>query len=158
MSPTDRLSHHKKYSQPLLDSLLQWMNKQLDNKLVEPNSNLGKALQYMIKRWSKLTAFCRYEGAPIDNNVVERILKIAIRTRKNAMFYKTSNGAYVAGVMMSLIETCRINQINPRKYLNYLQQNAKEVALQPDKYLPWLYDDGKLQQKNDPKQDYANSA
>ena len=158
MSPADRLSHHKKHSQPLLDNLLQWMNQQLDNKLVEPNSNLGKALKYMIKRWDKLTAFCRYEGAPIDNNVVERILKIAIRTRKNAMFYKTSNGAYVAGIMMSLIETCRINQINPRKYLNYLQQNAKEVALKPDKYLPWLYNDGRLQQSNDIKQDYANSA
>ena len=45
---------------------------------------------------------------------------------------------------MRLIETCRINQINPKEYLNYLQQNVKEVKLKPDKYLPWLYDEGKI--------------
>ena len=110
------------------------MKRQLSEHQVEPNSSLGKALNYMLNRWDKLTAFCRIENAPLDNNNVEAMLKIAIRTRKNAMFYKTNNGAYIAGMMMSLIETCRVNVINPTLYLNYLQENVEDVAKHPQKY------------------------
>jgi hypothetical protein len=147
MTKEARLEHHQTNSLPILQNLQKWMQQQLDNQCVEPNSNLGKALTYMLKRWDKLTAFCHIAGAPIDNNAVERMLKIAIRTRKNAMFYKTINGAYIAGMMMSLIETCRANGINPTLYFNYLQAHADEVAEKPANYLPWLYKEGMIKRK-----------
>jgi len=142
-----RLAYHQEHSKPILDNLQKWMKRQLSEHQVEPNSSLGKALNYMLNRWDKLTAFCRIENAPLDNNNVEAMLKIAIRTRKNAMFYKTNNGAYVAGMMMSLIETCRANDINPTLYLNYLQENAEDIAKDPKKYLPWLYTEGKIKRR-----------
>ena len=55
--------------------------------------------------------------------------------------------AYVAGLMMSLIDTCHANDINPTLYLNYLQENVEDVAEHPQKYLPWLYMEGKIRQR-----------
>ncbi len=52
-------------------------------------------------------------GAPLDNNLVERALKKAILHRKNALFYKTQNGAAVGDLYMSLIHTCELNGVNP---------------------------------------------
>ncbi len=48
-----------------------------------------------MKHWLKLTLFLRQPGSPIDNNVCERALKKAILNRRNALFYKTMNGARV---------------------------------------------------------------
>jgi len=142
MSPDSRLQYHQINSLPIMTGLKIWMQLQIDQNLVEPNSNLGKAIGYMLKRWVKLTRFCYVAGAPLDNNSVERMLKIAIRTRKNAMFYRTKSSARVAGIMMSVIETCRRNMINPIKYLTHLQDNVLAVIKNPKDYLPWKYIDG----------------
>src|SRR5438552_13855433 len=79
------------------------MEAQLAEHKTEPNSGLGKAISYLLNHWPKLTLFLRQPGAPIDNNIVERALKKAILNRKNALFYKTLNGAGVGDLFMSLI-------------------------------------------------------
>ena len=56
---------------------------------VEPNSALGGSITYMLRHWQALTLFLRVAGAPLDNNICERALKMAIRHRKNSLFYKT---------------------------------------------------------------------
>jgi len=65
-----------------MDDLEQWLKEQISEKKVEPNSGLGQAIKYMQKHWYALTQFLRVEGAPLDNNVCERILKKAILHRK----------------------------------------------------------------------------
>jgi transposase len=65
-----------------MKALEQWMQRQFDERLIEPNSALGAAILYMQKRWSELTLFLRVEGAPLDNNTAERALKKAILHRK----------------------------------------------------------------------------
>ena len=72
--------------------LKAWMPRQLDDHLVEPNSGLGVAINFMLKHWEKLTLFLRVPGAPIDNTLCERALKKVIMHRKNALFYKTLTG------------------------------------------------------------------
>jgi len=79
----------------------------------EPNSGLGKAISYLQRHWTKLTLFLRQPGAPLDNNIAERTLKKAILHRKNALFYKTMNGARVGDLFMSLIHTCEREQGQP---------------------------------------------
>ena len=106
---------------------------------MEPNSLLGGAIKYMLKRWERLTLFLRQKGAPLDNNLCERILKKAILNRKNALFYMTENGARVGDIMMSLIATCQLEGVNPQDYLNALQRNADEVKKHPSQWLPWNY-------------------
>jgi transposase len=139
LTPEARLHWHQQQSQPLLQQLHAWLTRQLDEKLTEPNSGLGRAIRYMLRHWDKLTLFLRQAGAPLDNNVCERALKKAILHRKNALFYKTQNGARVGDVFMSLIYTCQLNEVNPFDYLSQLQRHAEEVAATPECWLPWNY-------------------
>ena len=139
MSAEARLAWHQAQSRPTMDELRTWLQRQFDDKLVEPNSALGEAITYLLKRWEPLTLFLRKAGAPLDNNVCERALKKAIMHRKNSMFYKTRNGARVGDMYMSLIYTCELNGANAFDYLNQLQLNALDVAKHPDRWMPWNY-------------------
>jgi len=139
MSPEARLQFHQQQSRPTIEQLHDWLTRQLDERLVEPNSALGSAIRYMLKHWDKLTLFLRQAGAPLDNNLCERALKKAILHRKNALFYKTQNGARVGDLYMSLIYTCQLNQANPFDYLTELQRHADTVAAAPQDWMPWTY-------------------
>jgi len=110
ISDEQRLQFHQRQSGPKMDELKAWLTDQIDQRKVEPNSSLGEAITYMLKHWDKLTLFLRQPGAPLDNNVCERVLKKAILHRKNAYFYKTRNGARVGDLFMSLIHTCELNK------------------------------------------------
>ena len=141
MSPAERLAHHQGYSRPVMDELKEWLQHQLDEKLVEPNSSFGKATTYMLKRWDRLTRFLSVAGAPLDNNICERALKRAIRHRKNSLFYKTLHGARVGDIYMSLIHTCELNGVNAFDYLTALLRAGRRVIDEPAKWLPWNYAD-----------------
>jgi len=122
-----------------MDALCLWFNKQLDEKHVEPNSGLGKAINYMLNHWKPLTRFLQVPGAPLDNNVCERALKKAIIHRKNSLFYKTENGAMIGDIFMSLIQTCNTAGENPFDYLPALHKNPTNVAENPENRLPWNF-------------------
>jgi hypothetical protein len=139
MSPEQRLAHHQATSGPPMQALHKWMNEQFEQRQVEPNSGLGRAMNYMLKHWSELTLFLRKAGAPLDNNVCERALKRAIRHRKNSLFYKTPNGAEVGDIYMSLIHTCQLGDVNPFEYLQALQSHAQDVLKTPALWMPWNY-------------------
>jgi transposase len=135
----ERLHFHQQHSRPVMDDLQKWMDAQLKENEVEPNSGLGKAISYTLKHWQGLTLFLREPGAPLDNNLVERALKKAILHRKNALFYKTLNGAEVGDLYMSLIHTCELNDVNPFHYLTELQRHSEEFAAKPAEWMPWNY-------------------
>ncbi len=139
LSPPQRLLHHQTYSQPVMDRLHQWCQEQLEQKKVEPNSALGQGISYLLNHWEPLTLFLRQADAPLDNNLCERALKMAILHRKNSLSYKTINGAATGDLFMSLIHTCRLNQINPYEYLLAIAKNAQPVKEQPQTWMPWNY-------------------
>jgi hypothetical protein len=139
MSPAQRLAHHQAHSAAPMLALQTWMGEQLEQRLVEPNSSLGGALNYMLKRWDALTLFLRKAGAPLDNNVCERALKRAIRHRKNSLFYRNARGAEVGDVYMSLIHSCELCGVNAFEYLQALQTHVEDVQANPDQWLPWNY-------------------
>jgi len=139
LSAEERLLLHQEESAPVMEKLHKWMEAELSQKRVEPNSGLGEALQYMLKRWEKLTLFLHKAGAPLDNNLVERALKKAILNRKNAYFYKTRNGAHVGDLFMSLIATAELAGENPFEYLTELLKNSQAVKESPGEWLPWNF-------------------
>jgi hypothetical protein len=141
MDPQARLAYHQQHSEPLMDDLEDWCHAQLDEHTVEPNSSLGKAINYMIRHWDALTLFLEQPGAPLDNNICERALKKAILHRKNSMFYKTMNGARVGDLFMSLIHTCQLNGVNALDYLQTLTAHSSRLADDPQQWLPWTYRD-----------------
>jgi hypothetical protein len=134
-----RLLAHRNYSGPVMEQLRRWMTAQLDDTRVEPNSGLGKAFKYFLKRWSKFTLFLRVRGAPLENNIAERALKMAINFRKNSLFYRSQRGARVGDIFMSLIHTAELHHENPFDYLTQLQRHHKAVAASPADWMPWNY-------------------
>ena len=139
MSPEERLVYHQAYSGPIMEGLQRWLAQQFDERLVEPNSSLGKAMAYLRGHWDTLTQFLSVPGAPLDNNTVERALKLFIRQRKNSLFYATEYSAYIASVLTSLIATCLAAGVNTLEYLVALQEHRAEVFADPAAWLPWTY-------------------
>ena len=139
LSPEARLTYHQAQSRPLMDGLKRWLDTQMAEHLVEPNSSLGKAIGYMQGHWHTLTRFLSVPGAPVDNNLAERALKLFIRQRKNSLFYKSTHSAYIASVLTSLIATCVYAGVNAVEYLVALQEHRGEVWADPAAWLPWVY-------------------
>jgi len=138
-SAAERLRMHQEQSGPVMEELERWLKQQFDEKKVEPNSSLGGAISYMLRHWEKLTLFLRVAGVPLDNNLCERALKMAIRHRKNSLFYKTTDGAAVGDLYMSLIHTCYYAGANPFDYLTQLQRHHDRVRAAPGDWMPWNY-------------------
>ena len=139
MAADERLLYHQAHSAKPMQELKTWMDEQFEQKKVEPNSELGKAIQYMINHWDGLTLFLRKAGAPLDNNICEQALKRAIMHRKNSMFYKTIKGAQVGDIYMSLIHTCELCKVNTFDYLQALHAHANAVIADASLWLPWNY-------------------
>jgi hypothetical protein len=141
LTPDERLRLHQKRSTPVMDQLHLWLEEQLAERRTEPNSGLGQAISYLLRHWLPLTLFLRQVGAPLDNNIVERALKRVVLHRKNALFYRTLNGAQVGDLFMSLIHTCQLYGANSFDYLIELQRHARELAACPAEWMPWKYRD-----------------
>ena len=139
MTAEERLRFHQEHSKPILDALHDWLEAQFAERKVEPNASLGKAITYLLRHWKPLTLFLRQAGSPLDNNLCERALKRAVLHRKNALFYRTLNGAQVGDLFMSLIHTCELCDTNSFDYLTELQRHAQELAANPASWMPWSY-------------------
>jgi transposase len=139
LTPDERLRLHQDRSGPVMDQLHGWVEAQSAERRTEPNSALGRAIMYLLRHWHPLTLFLRKAGAPLDNNIVERSLKRAVLHRKNALFYRTLNGAQVGDLFMSLIHTCQLCGANSFDYLIELQRHAHELAACPTEWMPWNY-------------------
>lgn len=116
-----------------------WLVQQFADRTVEPNSSVGKALQYLLTHGQTLTRFLHVERAPLDNNIVERALKLAIRQRQNSLFYATEYSAYIASMLMSLLATCLHAGVKALEYLVALQAHRTAVFGGPAAWLPWHY-------------------
>jgi transposase len=152
LSPAERLQLHQRESAPRMAALKEWMDRQLTERLIEPNSRLGEAIGYLQNHWEGLTLFLRVEGVPLTNNITERALKRAIVHRKNSLFYKTLNGAKAGDVFMSLIYTAELNGVNPFEYLTALLRHPLELAERPHEWMPWNFHSrlARLQAGSDP--------
>jgi hypothetical protein len=139
MSDEERLAYHQEQSGPVMAELKQWMDEQVADKKVEPNSSLGKAVDYFQSHYEGLSAYLRYAGAPLDNNACEQVLKPAVIIRKNSYGYKTSRGAKTGAIIQSVIQTCRLNGTNVWQYLVAVLRRSAEVREKPESFLPWNY-------------------
>jgi len=139
MTACERLAFHQAHSGAVIERLRLWIAERFSERLVEPSSSLGKALAYMEKHWEGLTKFLTVAGAPLDNNLCERALKLAVLNRKNSLFYKTQRGAATGDVLMSIIKTCALNNINVWEYLLAAVRNERLVGRDPTRWLPWRF-------------------
>ena len=137
LSSDERLAYHQEKNQPVMDELKSYLEEQ--HAEFEPNSVPGKAIDYILKRWTELSQFLRQANAPLDTNIVERALKLVIQVRKSSMFYKSLSSAAFASYVQSAIYSAAQNDINPCDYLRVLIENEKAVIENPDAWLACNY-------------------
>ena len=141
LNDDERLAYHQEHSLPAMEAIKDWALKRQASPAFEENNAMGKAIKYFLRHYEELTLFCKVPGARIDNNPMEEKLKIVIRGRKTAHFYKTVVGADVANVLISLIATTHTANENLYEYFQALQKNQKAIKENPEDWLPWTYRD-----------------
>ena len=100
---------------------------------------LGKALQYALSRWDALVRYTTDGRLSIDNNLSERLLRGIAVTRKNFLFLGSDKGGERAAVIYTLIESAKLNGLDPEAYLaEVLDRMAKGHSINRlDELLPW---------------------
>jgi hypothetical protein len=132
-----RLAYHQEKSTPVMEELKRYLEEQKSE--FEPNSVAGKAIDYILNRWTELSQFLRQPHAPLDTNIVERALKLVIQVRKSSMFYKSLSSAAFASYVQSALYSAAQNEMNPCEYMCALIDNEKAVIQNPSDWLPWHY-------------------
>jgi transposase len=138
-SAEERCLIRQQRSRPLADTFEQWLRSKL--VLISQKSKLADAINYALTRWKGLTRFIDDGRIELDNNTVERSIRPIKLTRKNALFAGSDGGAEHWAVIASLIETCKLNHVDPLAYLNDVL--TRIVNGHPnseiDQLLPWAY-------------------
>jgi transposase len=137
MDPQARLRERQRSSVAVLDRIQALLLTHLH--AVVPGSLLGKALHYMSAQWPKLSRFVNDGTYPIDNNPCENAIRPFVVGRRNWLFADTVAGANASANLYSLLQTCKVNRIEPYRYLAALF-TALPLAKTADDYevlLPW---------------------
>ena len=133
----DRQAERQARSKPLLDDLKTWMEAQ--RRSASGKTALGRALQYALGRWEALTRYADDGRLAIDNNLAERLLRGIAVTRKNFLFLGSDTGGDRAAILYTLIETAKLNGLNPEAYLAHaIDRLARgHLASRLSELLPW---------------------
>ena len=135
----ERQAARRDRSRPIIAALEPWLREKLG--LISQKTKLAEAIRYTLSRWEGLTRFLDDGRIEIDTNVVERTIRPIALNRKNALFAGSDGGAEHWAIIASLIETCKLNAINPQ---DYLEDAITRIVnghpnSQIDHLLPWAY-------------------
>lgn len=117
-------------AKPILDELKAWLDKTI--KTTAPQSELGKALDYIHPRWNELTAYLLDGSLELDNNLIKNLIRPFALGRKNWMFSGSLRGAHASALFYSLIATAKANGLNPFEYLKTLFENIRSCNTAED--------------------------
>lgn len=138
-SADERRAARQERSRPTVVELEPWLREKLG--LVSQKTKLAEAIRYALSRWERLTRFLDDGRIEIDSNVVERSIRPIALNRKNALFAGSDGGAEHWAVIASLIETCKLNGVEPLAYLADVLTRIVNghPHSQIDELLPWAY-------------------
>ncbi len=114
-NPLERRWFRRKHSKPILKVFKRWLLQQQAKAL--PKTPIGQAIAYALNHWQALKNYLRDGHLNVDNNTAERAIKTVVIGRKNWLFAGSAEGARKAAILYSLMETCKLNSINPYAYL-----------------------------------------
>ena len=142
--PDTRQAVRHDRSRPRVEALKVYLGEQLAR--VSGKMPVAKAIRYMLRHWTGLCVFLSDGRVELDTNTIERLHRIVATTRKNALFAGADSGARSWAIFTSLIQSARMNGLNPFEYLKDVLErivSADVKAHQLDCLLPWTW---KLQQ------------
>jgi len=139
-TPEQTKAYRHQYAVPILENMHDNLQEFLTKTL--PQSPLGKAITYTLKRWEKLCVYTTNGILQIDNNLVENSIRPVALGRKNYLFAGSHERAQDAAMLYSLFATCRLHNINPVQWLTHLLENINNTPkenlhlLLPQNYTP----------------------
>jgi transposase len=128
-------------SRPIVDDLKPWLEKQ--HGRLSTKSKLAEAIAYALTRWDGFTLFLDDGRIELDTNVLERAIRPIVLTRKNALFAGSDRGAVHWAMASSIIETCRLNHVEPFAYLKDVLErmvSGRTKANRIDQLMPWNWE------------------
>ena len=138
-SADQRQAVRQQKTRPLVEALKTWLEKTLAQ--LPGGSEIAKAIRYALNQWDGLTRFLDDGRIEINSNSVERAMRPVALTRKNALFAGSNEGAENWAMLASLIETCKLNGVNPEAY--FTDVLTKLVNNWPNRrlaeLLPWAW-------------------
>lgn len=134
--PENRLAARQAEAKPIFDGLEAWLDAQLPN--ISGKSPLARAIHYALTRMKRLRPYLDHGNLELDNNTAERAMRSIALGRKNYLFVGSQTGGKAAEIAYTLIETAKLNGVDPQKWL------ADTLARIPDykitkvnDLLPW---------------------
>lgn len=142
-SPAERHALRQELSAPLMAELHDWLNIQRGR--ISRNHDLAKAINYMLRRWKAFTRFLADGRVCLSNNAAERALRCVPLGRKSWLFCGSDRGGQRAAIAYSLIQTCRLNDVDPQVWLaDVLARIADYPVSRLDELLPWNWRGSRL--------------
>jgi transposase len=136
--PEQRVAARKEHALPLLEQLKVFLDTSL--RKVSGKSTLAQAIRYALSRWKALSRYITNGRLEMTNNAAERAMKPPVLGRKNYLFCGSDAGGKRAACMYTIIETCRMNGIDPQAYLtDILARIADHPIHKIDDLLPWRW-------------------
>ena len=133
-----RRRYRDEHARPVLEAFKAWLDTQL--RRLPPKSELAKAMRDLTKRWTAFTRYLDDGRLEIDNGAAERALKGPVLDRKNYLFAGSDAGGQRAAIVYGLIETCKLNGIDPFAYLrDILARIPTHPANRIDELLPYRW-------------------
>jgi transposase len=138
-SPEERLAVRTERSAPLVAEFRQWLTQKRSQ--ISPKSRLGEKLTYIHRHWEGLSLFLADGRLEMDNNAVENRIRPLVLTRKNALFAGHDEGGRTWARIASVIETCKLNGVDPYAYLRdtLIAIANGHPAARIDELMPWAY-------------------
>ena len=135
LSLEERLYFRRTHSSAQLTLFKQWLDKSVLQ--VSKQSALGKAIQYSLNQWPKLTRYVEDSRLNIDNNRAERAVKPFVIGRKNWLFNHNHRGAEASAILYSIIETAKANGLTPFDYIEHCLEQLSHPNCVLNSLLPW---------------------
>ncbi len=138
-SPAARNAARQERSKPIIDQMEIWLRE--TRSRVSAKSPIGEALSYIAKHWDGLTVFLDDGRVELDSNSVERTIRPIALNRKNALFAGHEAGAQNWAILASMIETCKLNAVDPHAWLTQTMTAIATGHKQSDinNLMPWNY-------------------
>lgn len=136
ISPEERVVLRQTKAKPVFDDLELWLQAQL--RKISGKTNLAEAIRYALNRMPKARGYLSDGHRELDNNTCERSIRPIALGRKNYLFMGSIGGGKAAAIAYTLVETCKLNNVDPEAWLTRVLQRLPEHKINRiDNLMPW---------------------
>ncbi len=137
--PDEKVSERMQLAKPVLESIKMQLDRWKEDPQVLPTSGIGKAVTYALNQWHGLATYCHYGLAPIDNNHTEQCMRPNAMNRKNSLFNVSDEGTEAYAILLTLIQTAKLNGLDPAAYINDVIEDLHFKRREPSELTPMAY-------------------